>query len=326
MIGSVPNVGGKVGLEPSGEGRCPRSARCAAPLLGALLLASCGALVGDQATVGGETHFLVTCEQGCGPGLSCIEGVCTRGCEPGYSSCSELATEAACVSAPEGGADTSGFRGTCDVACTENADCASLGAQHGCSAGRCRALPSPELAAGSARQALVDAVSADTCTSGLRWVGGDTPSAEMHPGSDCVGCHRETGAPALLLAGTVYPTSANGYMSAPLIDGCFGMEGIEVTIEDALGRERSTLTNRAGNFYFEGAESELAMPYSAGIRWRLDGEEIWTRMAISPSYGGCGHCHGTSEPASGEFTLFPDPGYVVPTWGIIPPGLYPFPN
>ena len=90
------------------------------------------------------------------------------------------------------------------------------------------------------------AVDADTCQSGLRWVGDDHSSAEMRPGSDCVGCHRETGARPLVLGGTVYPTG--GSRGQPL-DDCFGLEGIEVIVpmrETILGTREIFLREPSG--------------------------------------------------------------------------------
>src|SRR5262245_30587102 len=101
-------------------------ARGAALLLGGALLWGCGQ-VEEGAALGGETHFLVRCGEDCGPGLSCIEGACTRRCEPGFSSCSELATTAECVGSPDGAGERAAFGGTCDVRCSEDADCAALG-------------------------------------------------------------------------------------------------------------------------------------------------------------------------------------------------------
>lgn len=297
------------------------AARCSASLLGFALLASCGALVGGDAAVGGETHFLLTCEQGCGPGLSCIEGVCTRGCEPGFSSCSELAPAAACESVASDAAERVGFPGTCEVRCEADADCASLAGGHACRAGVCRAEPTAETIAGSTRAPLVHAVDAATCESGLRWMGSDTPSAEMHPGSDCVGCHRETGARSLLFGGTVY---AGGYIPGPsALDDCFGLEGVEVIVEDAEGREHRSVTNRAGNFYVEGDESELALPYTAALRWSLDGKVIQTNMFTTPEYGGCVRCHGVEAGSPRDFTPTPGPEGVVPASDIFTPGLRP---
>ena len=297
------------------------AARPVAALLGLALLASCGALVGGDATVGGETHFLLTCDEDCGPGLSCIEGVCTRGCEPGFSSCSELAPAAACESVALDAAERVGFPGTCELRCEGDADCTSLAGGHGCRAGVCRAEPTAETVVGSSRAPLVHAVDPATCESGLRWMGGDTPSAEMHPGSDCVGCHRETGARSLLFGGTLY---AGGFIPGPpALDGCLGLEGVEVIVEDADGREHRAVTNRAGNFYVEGDHSELRLPYSAAILWRLDGREVRTAMFTTPSYGGCARCHGVETNPGEEFTPIPDAERVVPTSEIFTPGLRP---
>ncbi|HTV17714.1 MAG TPA: hypothetical protein VMG12_03560 [Polyangiaceae bacterium] len=294
------------------------------PLVGAALLASCGALTADDAVVGGETHFLVKCEEECGPGLSCIAGVCTRGCEPGYSSCSELASTAACVSAPDG-RDRAGFGGTCDVLCSNDADCSSLPAGHTCREGACRAdIPADLGGTSSLQSALVHAVDFETCRSGLRWMGGERSSAEMLPGSDCVGCHRDEGARPLVMGGTVYTLPTPNSQDHPPLDDCFGIEGIELQFTDAAGREFSTITNRAGNFYIEGDESDVTMPYSVSMRWTRDGEPINTNMATLPRYGGCARCH-TNDPnarADDEFQLSPESSdYVNPTLVIFPPTL-----
>jgi mono/diheme cytochrome c family protein len=299
-------------------------ARWWAPLFGGALIASCGQ-VGDDAVVGGETHFLVTCEQGCGAGLTCIDGACTRRCEPGYSSCSELAAEATCVSPPEADGERSVFAGTCDLLCSTDPDCTSLGVGFSCRSGACRAEPEAreaELSSALSGTPLVRAVDAATCQTGLRWVGGDHSSGEMRPGSDCVGCHREEGARPLLLGGTVYPT---GGRRTPLpLDDCFGIEGISVRVVDAAGRERSTVTNRAGNFYFEGEESELALPYQASIGYSVDGQELLAAMFTLPSYGGCVRCHA-DDGRQGEtpYTANPLESEVVSTGPIFPPGLFP---
>jgi len=303
------------------------STGCSLLALGGALLASCGQ-VRDGAAVGGETHFLVTCGEGCGAGLTCIDGACTRSCEPGFSSCSELATEASCVSAPGDESERAAFGGSCDVLCTDDGDCAPLGRGFSCRSGACRAEPESrqlELSSSlSLGPPLVRATEADTCKSGLRWVGGDHGSAEMRPGSDCVGCHREARARPLILGGTVYPIG-NPWEEHPL-DDCFGLEGIEVTVVDAEGRERTTVTNRAGNFFFEGRESEITMPYEASMRWGLDRAEMVPVMFTKPSYGGCARCHGLPlGEASAPIPFLPepeDPEYVNPAGAIFPPGLY----
>lgn len=302
-----------------------RTPRGWAQLLGTALLWSCGAQIGDGPTLGGETHFLVTCGDGCGPGLSCIDGACTRRCEPGYSSCSELASAAECVVEPKNDGEREPFGGTCDVLCAREADCEPLGTGYVCRSGACRAEPEARqlaLSSGlSTRPRLVHAVGADTCRSGLRWVGGGSPSAEMLPGSDCMGCHQEASARPLLLGGTVYATGSPR-QGEPL-DDCFGLEGVEVSVVDAEGRELSTLTNRAGNFYFESRGFELAMPYSASIRWNRQGTELVTPMVTQPLYGGCARCHGASE-ADLPFLIPVDSAdTVIPAGAIFTPGLYP---
>jgi hypothetical protein len=329
--------------------------RFGAILLGSVLAASCNGQTDDGAGIGGETHFLVTCGEGCGPGLSCIDGVCTRHCEPGFSSCTELAASAACVGPADEGAEASAFSGTCDVPCAGDGDCSSLGTGYLCTAGACRAEPEAreaelESALRSNRAPKVMAVDTDTCDAGLRWVGGNEGSAEMHPGSDCVGCHRETGARPLMFGGTVYakPTQ-NMYKSNAMdpLEGCFGLEGITVQVTDGNGREYVTVTNRAGNFYVEGRESDLVPPYSAKITFSTQEQEQLpffngpiertvdheVQMYTTPFYGGCARCHTATAVSTGRRDI---PGFdesdedlaklVTPAGSVIfPPGLYPDP-
>lgn len=320
-------------------------------LLGTVLVASCNGQAGDGAGIGGETHFLITCGEGCGAGLSCIDGACTRRCEPGFSSCSELSPAAACVSAVEDGAAATAFSGTCDVLCASDSDCEPLGTGYLCNDGACRAEPEAreaELAAAlhTTRAARVSAVDADTCDAGLRWVGGDQGSAEMHPGSDCVGCHRDTGAKPLMLGGTVYAKQSPNFSFIPDLGrdplaGCFGLEGITVQVTDGNGREYSMVTNRAGNFYIEGQESDLVYPYSTKIRFsqrvqerlpffgtpveRIVDKEY--QMGTQPMYGGCARCH--SATAVSNFTANEESTAenVIPAGSVLfPPGLYPDPQ
>jgi len=322
--------------------------RFGAILLGSVLAASCNGQVDDGAGIGGETHFLVTCGEGCGDGLSCIDGVCTRRCEPGFSSCAELSQSAACVSPVESGAEASAFSGTCDVLCAGDAECARLGEGYLCTAGACRAEPEAreaELASAlrSARAPKVIAVDPDTCDAGLRWIGGDRASAEMHPGSDCVGCHRDTGAKPLMFGGTVYAkASLNIYRSNAMdpLEGCFGLEGVTVQVTDGDGREYSAVTNRAGNFYVEGQESDLVLPYAAKITFdrlerRRTGDRIVegeSQMYTTPSYGGCARCHSAYAVSNRRNTpgfdpISADPAEAVdPAASVIfPTGLYPDP-
>jgi hypothetical protein len=145
-----------------------------------------------------------------------------------------------------------------------------------------------------------------------------------------MGCHDEGSKRPLLLGGTLYPIS-NGSREPQPLDDCFGIEGVQVTVTDANGRERSTVTNRAGNFYFEGRPSEFPMPYTASIRWyNLEGEERLTPMFAAPSYGGCARCHDAAAVRFPELPLYgnpptvPDADVVSPAGSVIYlPGLYP---
>jgi hypothetical protein len=142
---------------------------------------------------------------------------------------------------------------------------------------------------------LVEEVTTDVCASGKRWVGEKTGSEEMYPGRDCVTCHRDNDGPAFLAAGTVYDVyDYNGAVTSQ--NDCFGLEGATVTISAADGQVFQTKTNRAGNFFFEGNEASLAMPFRATIEYELpDGTLSRQAMDSSPSYGGCAHCHRDSD-------------------------------
>lgn len=143
---------------------------------------------------------------------------------------------------------------------------------------------------------LVEDVPTDVCASGKRWVGGKTGDEEMYPGHDCVACHEANDAPAFFAAGTVYGVyDDKGNDEAGNVttsSDCFGLEGAKVTITGGDGQVFETLTNRAGNFFFEGREEELVKPFSAVVEYELpDGRLSRQPMDSSPSYGGCAHCH-----------------------------------
>lgn len=138
---------------------------------------------------------------------------------------------------------------------------------------------------------LVEDVPTTVCASGKRWAGEFTPSEEMYPGEDCVGCHLSSDGPPLMAAGTVYglPDRDGTRTSEPL---CLGVEGVRVTITGAEGTVLQTRTNRAGNFYFEGTPDALPVPFSVQLDYTLPGGRVTTQtMTTQPSYGGCGRCH-----------------------------------
>lgn len=119
---------------------------CIAAAASCVIIGACG---GDAATpllLGGESHFLQQCTPGaepsCGPDLDCISGVCTRGCLVNEASCSDLFAAAACTPA----SIEPGAVAVCDVSCSNEGDCAALGARHRCEGGFCRA---PEGAGGA---------------------------------------------------------------------------------------------------------------------------------------------------------------------------------
>jgi len=151
----------------------------------------------------------------------------------------------------------------------------------------------------------VEVVEKEVCYSGMRWVGDKRGSPEMFPGRDCVGCHIENDGPPLALGGTIYPyvlgPQSPGLLAAQSGTDCFGVEGIEIVIEDGDGQQYAVTTNRAGNFYVEGNPDDFAKPFSATITVinPFDGDPIVNPMNFRPQYGGCANCH---NPAAEPFT------------------------
>ncbi|MEO8177412.1 MAG: hypothetical protein ABI895_01140 [Deltaproteobacteria bacterium] len=141
------------------------------------------------------------------------------------------------------------------------------------------------------QQDLVQNVPTDVCASSKRWVGDLTPNEWMFPGQDCVGCHQTYGGPELMAAGTIYGLPDPEGARTTEYD-CFGVEGASVTITAADGQVLQTLTNEAGNFYFEGRQSSLKKPFQVQVKYTSP-EGVYSRqvMSTSPSYGGCGRCH-----------------------------------
>lgn len=103
-------------------------------------LGACGGVT-NVPTVGGESHFLRECGDGCGKGLECISNVCTRSCLVGKDACDDLATGAECTAA----SIEPGAVAVCDLACDSATDCARLdGADWACDGGFCRQRPSDD--------------------------------------------------------------------------------------------------------------------------------------------------------------------------------------
>jgi hypothetical protein len=166
----------------------------------------------------------------------------------------------------------------------------------------------------AACSAYSEKVSSDVCPSGRRWTAGNTGNEEMRPGTDCVACHIENDAPPFLAAGTVFEGTDN---QRQIENDCYGLEGVEVSIEGADGRTFTTTTNLAGNFYFDGDPELLPKPYVARLRYTLeDGTVIAPQMVVpEPSYGGCARCHdrrATEVPGIDAL----DPRFVSPAEGL----------
>ncbi|HEX6245671.1 MAG TPA: hypothetical protein VFZ61_32325, partial [Polyangiales bacterium] len=102
--------------------------------LALLLLAGCVSSR-EPNGFGGESHFLRHCDDECGQGLDCIQGVCTRGCVVGKASCGDLGSGATCTARSV----EPGEVGVCDRECSADDDCAKLSTHHQCEAGFCRA-------------------------------------------------------------------------------------------------------------------------------------------------------------------------------------------
>jgi hypothetical protein len=147
---------------------------------------------------------------------------------------------------------------------------------------------------------LVEDVPTDVCASGKRWVGEDTGDEEMHPGKDCVACHKDNDGPPFFAAGTIYGLyDEDGARTTQ--NECFGVEGATVTINAGDGQVFETRTNRAGNFFFEGLESDLVKPFSVVVQYVFpDGRVSRQPMSTNPSYGGCAHCHHPSAQTNTE--------------------------
>jgi hypothetical protein len=148
----------------------------------------------------------------------------------------------------------------------------------------------------SACQTEVADVSTAECASGKKWVGGNSGSSRMHPGRDCIECHDRSDGPNYIVAGTVYPAEGLGDP-----DGCFGIAGASVLVEDASGRAFALETNDAGNFYLARGSGPLDLP----LRVEADYDGTMRPMTLQPEVGACGSCHtaGGLEGAVGRIIV-----------------------
>jgi hypothetical protein len=116
------------------------------------------------------------------------------------------------------------------------------------------------------------------------------PEGPLHrPGQPCVTCHGPDGPAAgeFSVAGTVYAVLA---ASAPV-------GNVTVRIRDITGRERSTTTNPAGNFFIRATEWQPTYPLQTSIRLGNLSKQMSTYIARAASCADC-HVHppGPSSP------------------------------
>lgn len=123
------------------------------------------------------------------------------------------------------------------------------------------------------------------CSTGAYWTKGDDGRPEMHPGRNCIACHRQQRAsgeedpPLFTMAGTVMGALRD-------VDDCIGVPGVTVEITDAASRVTSYVTNSSGNFY-AASTFQPALPYT--VRLIADGRE--RRMSTPQNNPNCMDCH-----------------------------------
>ena len=130
--------------------------------------------------------------------------------------------------------------------------------------------------------------SSASCASGMAWTGGNSESPLMRPGGNCISCHTSSGeGPRYQVAGTVFSVSNEA-------DDCYGVQGVEVVIEDANGNEVRLSTNEAGNFFRRTSEGDIALPASV----RVEGPGGTNAMGSQVTDLNCMNCH-TAAGANG---------------------------
>lgn len=115
----------------------------------------------------------------------------------------------------------------------------------------------------------------------------------MTPGEDCLTCHSENGgARTFTVAGTVYDRfDARSDR---------GLDGAEVVITDATGKQLSLATNAAGNFY---TDERLTFPIAAEVH---RGDSV-RRMGVRPPTGACSSCHNRPPTGGAQGRVFVGP-------------------
>ncbi len=154
----------------------------------------------------------------------------------------------------------------------------------------------------------------NTCNESVRWAGleGDQRgltdeqlrampthrgATEMHPGRDCMACHKALGGPSdFVIAGTVFTKRDEP-------GDCSGVHGATVIIKDAAGTEFRLKSNPMGNFHMHGGGHghgpELKTPFT--VKLLHDGKE--RQMYTPQTNGSCNSCHtaqGTAPAGQGK--------------------------
>ena len=122
----------------------------------------------------------------------------------------------------------------------------------------------------------VSYVSTDVCSSGLMWTG-SSGSADMNPGSACLGCHAQRSGATFAFAGTVFTSGTEA-------DHCFGTPDAKVIIAGSDGRTIEMVSNEAGNFY---SKLPVGLPYTAAVV--VGGHQ--SVMTTPQTSGDCNGCH-----------------------------------
>lgn len=120
-----------------------------------------------------------------------------------------------------------------------------------------------------------------SCRSGWRWAGREHESELMHPGADCIDCHRRSHeAPSFALAGTIYAAAKEP-------TDCLGVESAVIRITDAKGLRTELVSNHAGNFFIKSKAGRITLPYTAEVSYMGR-----TRQMFSPQCEtSCNSCH-----------------------------------
>jgi len=119
--------------------------------------------------------------------------------------------------------------------------------------------------------------SAQVCTSNQHWTNGNNGSDLMHPGAACIACHKQTGGPTFVIAGTVFPTAHEP-------TDCNGESAVTVNITDAKGKTATITTTGAGNFH---SATSLTAPFKVS----LTSNGRTRAMSNSAPNGDCNGCH-----------------------------------